>query len=166
MKVGVLSDTHLRTGDDFDPLFRIVEQHFSECAAILHAGDLVHLDPFYALVPQSVDFVAVSGNMDSPETKESLPRRRIVTLGERRIGLVHGHGAPHQVHQAARQEFSGEPVDAIVFGHSHQAMCVRHDGVLLFNPGSPTDKRFAPYGSVGVLEIGRTVTGRIIRLEG
>jgi len=56
-------------------------------------------------------------------------------------------------------------VDVLVFGHSHRPVNKKEGGVLLFNPGSPTDQFFAPYRSCGILEIGKEVKGRIIRLS-
>jgi uncharacterized protein len=42
--------------------------------------------------------------------------------------------------------------DCIVFGHSHIPTCRLQDGVLLLNPGSPTDRRSQPRGSFALLE--------------
>ena len=39
----------------------------------------------------------------------------------------------------------------MVFGHSHIPMDLTEDGLRIFNPGSPTDKRRQPYGTVGEL---------------
>jgi uncharacterized protein len=39
------------------------------------------------------------------------------------------------------------------------------DGVYFFNPGSAVDKRFAKNRSIGILEIGREITGRIITIR-
>ncbi len=55
-------------------------------------------------------------------------------------------------------------VNVIVFGHSHSPVNEVQNGALFFNPGSPTDKIFASYNSVGILEVGDTIKGRIIRL--
>ena len=63
-----------------------------------------------------------------------------------------------------QESFKNDKVDAIVFGHSHQPLVMRQGGVLFFNPGSPTDDIFAPYKSVGILEIHDTIEGRIIKL--
>ena len=39
------------------------------------------------------------------------------------------------------------------------------DGVLFFNPGSPTDKVFAAYNSYGILEINdKKVEGKIVKI--
>jgi predicted phosphodiesterase len=59
--------------------------------------------------------------------------------------------------------FSG--VDAVLFGHSHRPQREVRNGVLLFNPGSPTDRLFAPYNSYGVLEVGpQGMEARIVRI--
>jgi len=36
--------------------------------------------------------------------------------------------------------------------------------ILFFNPGSPTDRMFAPYNALGLLELSDTITGTLIRL--
>ena len=62
-----------------------------------------------------------------------------------------------------RKEF--KQVDVIIFGHSHIPCNERIDGVLFFNPGSPTDKIFAPYNSYGMIEItGKNINARIIKI--
>jgi predicted phosphodiesterase len=38
------------------------------------------------------------------------------------------------------------------------------DGIYFLNPGSPTDKRHAPYNSVAVLDVGAELRAEIIRI--
>ena len=62
-----------------------------------------------------------------------------------------------------RDRFKG--VDAIIFGHSHEPVNMVKNGVLFFNPGSPTDKIFAKANSYGILEItDKKIEGKILRL--
>lgn len=42
--------------------------------------------------------------------------------------------------------------DCIIFGHSHAPFCALMDGVLMINPGSPTERRRQPRGSFAVLD--------------
>jgi putative phosphoesterase len=79
-----------------------------------------------------------------------------------KIGLTHGDGAPQGIVERVKHHFTD--VDAIIFGHSHQPLNEQRDGILFFNPGSPTDRIFAPYTSIGILEVNDTITGRIIIL--
>ena len=41
----------------------------------------------------------------------------------------------------------------VVFGHSHIPWDEEHDGQRIVNPGSPTDKRRQPRGTVAELDI-------------
>jgi predicted phosphodiesterase len=52
----------------------------------------------------------------------------------------------------------------VVFGHSHIPLDQAAEGIRIINPGSPTDRRRQPHGTVGVLRIeaGRLVEARII----
>lgn len=162
MKIGVISDTHIPSVADKLPE-RIVEI-FSGVDLIIHAGDAVsgYVHEYLGLI---ADEVAVCGNMDHLDLCNELPAKRIVEAGKYRIGLTHGFGAPGRLVDWVRHQFEGENVDAIVFGHSHQAMNEVVDGILMFNPGTPTDRRFSRDQTVGILEVTDTsITGRIIKL--
>ena len=132
----------------------------AKVSAILHAGDLV--TPLaIALLEEIAPVIAVRGNNDKPgDYPVSLPQRTIIEFEEVRIGLVHGHaGKGRTTPDRAFNTFVDDAVAAIVFGHSHIPMIAKRDGVLLVNPGSPTDKRLNPRYSFATLEIkGRTVT--------
>jgi hypothetical protein len=41
----------------------------------------------------------------------------------------------------------------VVFGHSHIPLDQAGDGIRIFNPGSPTDWRRQPQGTIGLLDI-------------
>jgi uncharacterized protein len=56
-------------------------------------------------------------------------------------------------------------VDCLISGHTHRPFNQVEGGVLRFNPGSATGNRFFPFNTVGVLEIGETITGEIIELR-
>lgn len=159
IRVGVLSDTHLTLGDPrIATLLQECRQYFAGAELILHAGDIV--DPqLLHLLPQPL--VAVRGNLDPME----LPMQRIIPVGGKRIGLIHGWGAKYDLEARVLRAFSGEEVDCIVYGHSHQPACHVVNGILLFNPGSPTDRRNAPFHSLGILSIDADIQGEIIALE-
>jgi putative phosphoesterase len=152
--LGVVSDTHLpKFGRALPPpLVRGLRQAGVEM--ILHAGDVTEafaLELFEQIAP----VVAVAGNNDEKALRKHLPERRIIEAERVRIGLVHGHAGPQKTTpDRAFHAFDGEAVDAIVFGHSHIPYNRRHEGVLLFNPGSPTDKRLNPRYTYGILHIG------------
>jgi uncharacterized protein len=156
--LGVLSDTHLMGR----PVPERVLRALDGVDMILHAGDILEmaiLDELESIAPT----VAVAGNMDGGELREVLPDKRVIEAGGYRIGLIHGWGAPDNMTSRLRREF--EDVDIVVFGHTHEACNREEDGVYFFNPGSPTDKIFASFRSLGILELGECIRGRIVMLE-
>lgn len=157
MKIGVVSDTHLRQADDY--LRRISAEFFSEAEMVLHAGDLVDVSVLQAFAGKEVR--AVRGNMDRDE---SLPEKLIIEACGVRIGLIHGWGMPFGIEAKLRKQF--DDIDCLVYGHTHSAANHVRDGILFFNPGSPTDRVFASRSTVGILEVGGgSVTGRIMEIN-
>ena len=167
MKIGVISDTHIHSEAELDTLKQIFQEYFSDVDLLLHAGDLVDLS-VYSWLNQQVDTVAVRGNMDHPDVIKILPDLKVIKAGDFRIGLVHGQGSPNGLVERIRAKFAAQgeegKVDCIVHGHTHWAVNKIIDDTLFFNPGSPTDTRFAPYNSVGFLEVGKKIEGTIRRM--
>ena len=134
------------------------------CSAILHAGDLVSsgvLDQLSGLVPT----YAVHGNQDSPTVRARLPSHLTVTLGKWTIGIVHGHeGRGMYTEDRAFNAFASQRVDVTVFGHSHQPMNMRRDGILMFNPGSAVAGRGGQGNTYGLLELAESVGSKIVRV--
>lgn len=159
MKIGVISDTHIPTATASLPA--AVFHLFSGVDLILHAGDIVELsvlDELRAIAPVE----AVAGNMDSEEVRVRLPHKKLLTIGEYKVGLIHGKYKIDTQREFIRREF--DDVDLIVYGHSHAPFWGKVDGVFFLNPGSPTDKRYAPYNSVAILEAGDELKAEIIRI--
>ena len=156
VRIGVVSDTHMFSRGKKLP-DKLVEG-LAGVDLILHAGDFT--DPaVIPLLERIAPLEAVAGNNDGIEIVRRFGYRRIVHAGGRKIGLVHGHMGPGRTAEAAANlAFRDEDVDIVVFGHSH----VPHyewtpEGRLLFNPGSPTDKRWQARYSYGLIEIGERV---------
>jgi len=157
VKIGVVSDTHLRGANDY--LRRISERFFSDAEMVIHAGDLVN--PAVLKAFEGKDVRAVRGNMDQDD---ALPEKLIIEVEGARIGLIHGWGMPFGIEAKLLKQF--ENIDCLVYGHTHTAVSHVKDGVLLFNPGSPTDRMFAARNTVGVLEVSSgSVSGRILEIS-
>lgn len=157
MRIGVIADTHIpvvagKLPDEVFAQFRGVDM-------ILHAGDLVTIKVLDSLSKLSKT-IAVQGNMDYLDVRNVLPVKTVVEAGKFKIGLIHGWGPPWGLVDRIKKEFRG--VDAIVFGHTHEAFNEVVDDVLFFNPGTPTDTRFSPALSIGLLEIEDQINARII----
>ena len=72
------------------------------------------------------------------------------------------NGALASSHREAPLIAADPTVECIVFGHSHQPLSQLRDGVILFNPGSPTDRRRQRYFSFGLLRIGETIEPELV----
>ncbi|WP_342564736.1 metallophosphoesterase [Paenibacillus sp. FSL R7-0345] len=152
MKVGVVSDTHMPRSAKALP--QALVEEFRHVDQILHLGDWVAME-IYDLLAELAPVEGIAGNNDGQEIISRFGEQKIVTLDGVRIGLIHGH-APYSrkgTDGNALLAFEGQEVDCILFGHSHQPLMRRENGVLLFNPGSPTDKRREKQYSFGILDI-------------
>ncbi|MEW5723499.1 MAG: metallophosphoesterase family protein [Thermodesulfobacteriota bacterium] len=158
MKIGVISDTHLRSPSPV--LIRIIEETFKGCDLILHAGDLVTGRVLTYLEAHGV--TAVRGNMDLPEVTAALPAKRVIEAGGFQIGLIHGFGAPRGLAEVLRREF--DRIDCLVFGHSHEPLNKKVGRELWFNPGTAGGS-YRRGATVGLLQVGKEIKGEIITIE-
>ena len=151
MKLGIISDTHVRTIDEIPDA---IKKALADVDIIIHAGDFTQKAVLDGL--RSIRQVkAVHGNMDSIELKRSLPEKDVFEASGKKIGLIHGSGAPWGIAERIRKQFSG--VDIIIFGHSHET-CNRYiQGVLLINPGQANN-------SFGLLTIDDRIRADILRV--
>lgn len=157
-KVGVLSDTHLsRVSKD---LREIVGRYLSDAEMIIHAGDYVSDEVVRFF--RKMNFHGVHGNMDSTDVKLSLPEKELIEIGPWKVGVIHGWGPSEGIEERVRFEF--RDVDVIIYGHAHRSVNHTKEGVLLFNPGTATGYNPSGINSVGMLEFGEDVTGRIIEI--
>jgi uncharacterized protein len=150
MEIAVLSDTHAHSLDEIPPQ---TISALEKADLIVHAGDFTFIDLLDDLKKLG-EVKAVRGNMDHREIRAVLPERETFTVNGKKIGLIHGWGSPMGLEEKIRPLF--DDVDIIIYGHTHRPMNEYIDGVYFFNPGSARE-------SYGILEIGETITGRIIK---
>ena len=76
--------------------------------------------------------------------------------------MVHDAGPAQGRARRLRRRFPS--AELVVFGHSHIPLDQSGDGVRIFNPGSPTDRRRQPRGTMGLLRVedGRLLEARIV----
>lgn len=166
LTIGVVSDTHLHADAHGRGLPRTLLDELAKVRVglILHGGDIFApwvLDQLSEIAP----VLAVIGNGDPAELRQILPRRRIIVVGDHSIGLLHGHeGRGHNAVQRASGAFADNRlVRCVVFGHSHQPLSrLEPNGQILFNPGSPLDRRGAPYYSFGLLRVAATIEPELV----
>ena len=159
MRIAVLSDTHgprhwKRCPDP-------VAERLQDVELILHAGDVCTgavLEELSSFAPVR----AVLGNNDGPEVAAwGAPETAAFDLAGLPVAMIHDSGPA--VGRGARLLTRFPAAELVVFGHSHIPWNETHSGQRAFNPGSPTDRRRQPVGTMGRLEI---VDGRLESAEG
>ncbi|PAV62294.1 hypothetical protein WR25_03969 [Diploscapter pachys] len=104
---------------------------------VLCTGNLCSRDIVDYLRSLSSDIHIVRGDFDDETVK--YPDTKVLTVGQFRIGLCHGHqlipwGDERMLTQLARQL----EADVLVTGHTHVGAVKSLNGVLYVNPGSAT----------------------------
>ncbi|WP_096435094.1 metallophosphoesterase family protein [Alteribacter populi] len=147
MKIVVVSDTHIPKRAQRLPSRLLHELRSAD--QIIHAGDWQSLE-VYEQLKQYAPVNGVFGNTDNEDIIRVFPDKKIVNVNGFKIGIIHGHGKKMTTVKRAFTAFN-QPIDCIVFGHSHIPYLKYKNKTLMFNPGSATDKRKAPFYSFGIL---------------
>ena len=130
----VIADTHMPRRARTLPEGLI--PHLQRADLILHAGDLMDptlLEELAAYAPTR----AVRGNLDPPEA--GLPETLEFEFGGARVAMIHDSGTKRGRRSRMQRRFPEARI--VVFGHSHIPWLEDQDGLILLNPGSPTDRR-------------------------
>ncbi len=146
MRVIVVSDTHR----DFRTLLRIVDKHRQEAALFLHLGDgEQEVEDVKNLYPD-LPITSVRGNCDFSWDN---PTTRVVTAGNVRIFMAHGHdlGVKSSTEMLVRLARENGCRIAL-YGHTHKGDTHYEEGIYVMNPGSPSMPRNG-YASYGVIDI-------------
>lgn len=103
---------------------------------ILCTGNLCTKDSFDYLKTLANDVHIVRGDFDE---NFNYPEQKVVTVGQFRIGLSHGHqvvpwGDPEALALIQRQL----DVDILISGHTHKFEAYEHENKFYINPGSAT----------------------------
>jgi uncharacterized protein len=114
---------------------------------------------------QYAPLVAVAGNNDGPDVVAWGAQDTVaLDVGGLRVEMVHDSG--QAAGRLARMRRRFPEADLVVFGHSHIPLYAADTGFHIFNPGSPTDRRRQPHGTIGVLHIAgaQLVTADIVEV--
>jgi uncharacterized protein len=149
VRVVVLADTHApRRWRACPPR---VAQQLRGADLILHAGD-VCIAPVLDELSEYAPVVAVVGNNDGPDVAAwGATETAELEIGGLAVAMLHDSGAATGRLARMRRRFPRAAL--VVFGHSHIPLDQTAEGLRIFNPGSPTDRRRQPAGTLGVLRI-------------
>jgi putative phosphoesterase len=158
MLVVALSDTHApRRWKTCPPE---VASWLRRAEVILHAGDVCTA----AVLDELADYApvhVVAGNNDGPDVTDwGAPPTLEIEVAGLAVAMIHDSG--QAAGRLARMRRRFPDAGLVVFGHSHIPLDASDGNFRILNPGSPTDRRRQPRGTIGVLEID---DGALVRAE-
>lgn len=128
MLVAVISDTHR-----ISTYINIAKEYIKSADVLIHLGD--NVDDVEELTKGFKGKVyAVKGNCDFSNT---YPKENVIILEDKKILLTHGdlygvkYGLTNLYYRAKELE-----VDIVLFGHTHEHLLLKEDGIIFMNPGS------------------------------
>jgi len=129
VRVLIVADTH-------GVLDARIEALAAECDISVHAGD-VGSPEVLASLRAHTRVVAVRGNNDRVSVLPgNIPEQTVVELPGGTLAVVHGHQLARagERHRRLRERFAG--ARAVVYGHSHRAVCDLGELPWVLNPGA------------------------------
>jgi putative phosphoesterase len=147
VRLAIISDTHMPKGGRALPALCV--ERLKAADVILHAGDLVRLEVLRMLEALGPPVHAIHGNVDDAAVRSVLPPTRVLELpGGPTVAMIHDGGPASGRMGRMRRAFPRAGV--VIFGHSHIPLYEQDDdGLELFNPGSPTERRRSPRHTMG-----------------
>jgi hypothetical protein len=139
-----------------------VAEYLRQADLILHAGDVCTASVLDELA-QYAPVRAVLGNNDGPDVAAwGAPETLDLDLAGLKVSMIHDSGPSAGRLRRMRRRFP--EAGLVVFGHSHIPLDESADGLRILNPGSPTDRRRQPHGTIGLLTVadGQLERARIV----
>jgi uncharacterized protein len=158
LKIAVLADTHVPKKARGLPAKAL--EIIKQSDMLIHAGDILTAE-FLAYLRGLLPVHAVLGNND---VGVDLPIKLQIEVEGVKVAIIHDSGPSKG--RARRMKKLFPEADAVVFGHSHIPFNSLEEGILLFNPGSATDKRLQPNHTMGTLAVANgSISGTLVGLD-
>mgnify|MGYP005664114231 CR=1 FL=1 len=125
MKIGILSDTHSKTGRAKKVIDLLIE---NGAEYLVHAGDICEVEVLQYMMESKLPYIAVYGNNDAHMVRHHrrfnlVQEPHLFKIGEHKFKLMH---LPY---------YMSPDTDIIIFGHTHMFECDYKGGSLFINPG-------------------------------
>ena len=165
-RIGFLADTHVRQEDGSDLPQQVLDA-FQGVDLIVHLGDMGQAGVLDRLSTVAPVLATRNARMDPTDGGERIAEgNRVLEMGGVKVGatfeLASGLETKPQPGKLPLSEGTvdsyissafGQLVDVVAFGGTHMELEEERDGVLFFNPGSPTIPMTRPKGSLGTVAI-------------
>jgi putative phosphoesterase len=163
VNIAVVGDTHV---DAFEKLPVEIVEAMREADWVIHVGDYTSDAVLRGLLKLKQDrFRGVYGNADPAGIRKLIPRKDILSVEGKRIGITHPAtgGQEGDIERQVMAEFKEERVDAIVHGHTHDPRIACLAGIWLISPGKGYLEKiyFGAPTSMAILTVGKEIGAEI-----
>lgn len=138
----VLGDLHIPKRESLIPeKFKrmLVPNKMQHVICTGNLGSKQQYEELRQLAPNVHVVAGDSDEFDSTSLQMTFPETKVISIGEFRIGVIHGHQilpwGDHLSLASVRRKLN---VDVLISGHTHRNEVVEHDGHYHINPGSIT----------------------------
>ncbi|MDF1881774.1 YfcE family phosphodiesterase [Sulfurimonas sp. MAG313] len=143
MKIGILSDTHTKTGRAKKVIDLLIE---NGAQYLIHAGDICEVEVLQYLAATKLPYIAVYGNNDAHMVEHHrkfnlVQEPHLFKIDDIKFKLMH---LPYYLNP--------DDADIIIFGHTHMFECDFKADTLFINPGESC-ARNKPVSECVLLEI-------------
>jgi putative phosphoesterase len=147
MKILVISDTH----GDIENVKKILANN-DECEMVIHLGDYFRDALKLQELFPNFSYEYVYGNSDF--MIGDIPIEKIIEVEGVKIFITHGHKySVKWDFEKLYRKAENENVQALLFGHTHEAVFENKGNYFILNPGSTCDAKGMESESYAILEI-------------
>ncbi len=145
IRIGVFSDSH----GDLTGL-REALSHAGNLDLVLHCGDYFE-DIVKSMDGSETPYNGVSGNVDMVKRA---PNELEIEVSGVKLYMTHGHlyDVKYSLNRLYYRSIE-VGADVCLFGHTHIATVVQHEGLVMMNPGSVARPKGGKTRSYGLVEI-------------
>lgn len=140
MKLLVISDTHRNIENAVSLINKLKPDY------VLHLGDVCEDSKRLSDIFPKLIVLSVIGNNDYSLMYPDFPLERVFEIGGKKIFMCHGHKYRVKLGIYSLLLRAKElNADIALFGHTHEKLLEKEDGIIILNPGSTR--------SYGIIEI-------------
>lgn len=131
----IIGDTHVKNYDQLPKEMRLAIEN---AKWVIHTGDYTSIEVLNALINlKASNFIGVYGNTDPLDIRKKVAEEVVVQIEGKKFGITHPStgGSYKSTIAKVLNQFKDIKLDAIIFGHTHDALIERFENMLLLNPG-------------------------------
>jgi len=153
----------------FNKLPNEMLKYIQDADWVIHVGDYVSKNVLKGLIKlKGEKFIGVYGNTDPLIIRKEIPAKRIIEIEDKKLAITHpaSGGSIKMAERRVLAEFRNDPIDILIYGHTHEPKFEKNSDLVLVNPGKGYfEKSYGPSTTLAVLRIDQEISGEIIQIK-